>query len=275
MPGGPDAAYVTARRVLLDALHALADHREALILVGAQAIYLHTGEGDLAVAPYTTDGDIALDPASLRPTPRLEDAMVRAGFRLDDQQPGIWYGIGSIEIDLLVPELVSGGGRRGARLGDHGRRAARKARGLEASLVDHALREIGSLEDEDGRVFEIAVAGPTALLIAKLHKLTDRQETPDRLTDKDALDVLRLLRATDTDLFTRTVKMLRGDSRSEEVTIEAMTQLEAFFAEPGAEGCRMAARAAAPLEDPATIAASAAALASDLLAALGTSRSPA
>lgn len=61
----PDAVYVQARRVLLDALEALGDQRDALVLVGAQAIYLHTGEGDLAVAPYTTDGDIALDPSEL------------------------------------------------------------------------------------------------------------------------------------------------------------------------------------------------------------------
>ena len=64
--------------VLLDALEALSDHRAALILVGAQAIYMHTGEGDLAVAPYTTDGDSALDPAELGPTPKLEDASVSA-----------------------------------------------------------------------------------------------------------------------------------------------------------------------------------------------------
>ena len=80
MPGAPDPEYVAARRVLLDALEALDDHRAALILVGAQAIYMHTGEGDLAVAPYTTDGDIALDPAELRPAPKLEDAMRHAGL---------------------------------------------------------------------------------------------------------------------------------------------------------------------------------------------------
>ena len=97
MPGAPDPEYVAARRVLLDALEALDDHRAVLILVGAQAIYMHTGEGDLAVAPYTTDGDIALDPAELGPAPKLEDAMRHAGFRLDEQQPGVWFGTGSLE----------------------------------------------------------------------------------------------------------------------------------------------------------------------------------
>jgi hypothetical protein len=107
---------------------------------------MHTGEGDLAVAPYTTDGDIALDPAELRPAPKLEDAMRHAGFRLDEQQPGVWFGAGSLEIDLLVPQSVSGGGTRGARLGEHGNRAARKARGLEAALVDSSPMVIPALE---------------------------------------------------------------------------------------------------------------------------------
>ncbi len=33
----PDPNYVAARTVLLDALDALVDHREALVVVGAQA----------------------------------------------------------------------------------------------------------------------------------------------------------------------------------------------------------------------------------------------
>ncbi|GEM_PF-3526940 len=59
MPGAklPEPEYVAARRVLLDAYEALGTHRKAVVLVGAQAIYLHVGEGDLAVTPYTTDGD--------------------------------------------------------------------------------------------------------------------------------------------------------------------------------------------------------------------------
>ena len=63
MPGAklPEPEYVAARRVLLDAYEALGTHRKAVVLVGAQAIYLHVGEGDLAVTPYTTDGDLAIE----------------------------------------------------------------------------------------------------------------------------------------------------------------------------------------------------------------------
>ena len=67
MNGGrsPDPGYVAARRVLLDALHALGADRKAVGLVGAQAVHLHVGDGDLAVAPYTIDGDLAIDPREL------------------------------------------------------------------------------------------------------------------------------------------------------------------------------------------------------------------
>ena len=41
-PGG-DNLLVQARSALLDALHALHDHRDALIVIGAQAVYLRSG----------------------------------------------------------------------------------------------------------------------------------------------------------------------------------------------------------------------------------------
>ena len=56
----PAPEYIQARTVLLDALDALGPHREATILVGAQAVYVHSGDGDFAVAPMTTDSDLAL-----------------------------------------------------------------------------------------------------------------------------------------------------------------------------------------------------------------------
>jgi hypothetical protein len=264
----PDAVYVQARRVLLDALEALGDQRGALVLVGAQAIYLHTGEGDLAVAPYTSDGDIALDPSELSETPRLEEAMRAGGFVLDLQQPGVWVGPEGVMIDLLVPEAVGGGGRRGARLGEHGNRAARKARGLEAVLVDNEPTEIAALAADDERRFEIAVAGPAALLVAKLHKLGERQDVAGRSEDKDALDVLRLLRAIPTQTLAEALDVLRGDVRSGVVTLEAVDYLRALFAEPTSPGSQMAARATTPLEDADVVSASSAALASDLLAAV-------
>ena len=116
--------YVAAREVLLDALDALGEQREALILAGAQAIYIHTGAADLAVAEFTTDGDLVVNPEQLKTQPRLSEAMERAHFR-SGLQPGSWLrdrtvsGIATtIPVDLLVPEAVAGAGQRARGLGD-------------------------------------------------------------------------------------------------------------------------------------------------------------
>jgi hypothetical protein len=187
----PDPAYVVARRVLLDALEAFGEQRGAVVLVGAQAIYLHTGEGDLAVAPHTLDADMALVPAQLRARPDLTETLEAAGFGRTEYI-GIWAKTvdiqgrgGEMTVDLLVPALLGGPGRRAARLDGHGDRVARKARGLEAAVVDRTNLPVGALEPGDPRRFEIAVAWPAALLVAKLHKLAERGEG-ERASDKDA-----------------------------------------------------------------------------------------
>ena len=152
--------YVAARGVLLGALDALGAQREALILAGAQAIYIHTGAADLAVAEFTTDGDLVVVPDQLKVQPRLSEAMERQ-FR-PGPQPGSWLrdrtvsGIATaISVDLLVPEAVAGAGRRAARLGEHGDRAGRRVRGLEGALVEHSLIRLNALDADDRREFEI------------------------------------------------------------------------------------------------------------------------
>lgn len=200
---GVDELYILARRVLLDALDALGTHRAAVVLVGAQAVYLRVGESDLAVAPFTTDGDLVIDPKVLADAPPLEEALRVAGFApKTDQSVGVWVTsrsvrsgvIAEVAIDLLVPQAVSPGtGRRAARLTGHDPRAARIVRGLEGALVDQDLVLISSFESADTRGHRLQVAGPAALLVSKLHKISERQES-SRQNDKDALDVLRLLR---------------------------------------------------------------------------------
>jgi hypothetical protein len=270
MPGARDSLYVLARRVLLDALETLEEHRENLILVGAQAIYLHTGEAEFPAAEFTTDGDIAIDPTDLKPAPKLDQLLAEAGFTSDPREVGRWIARPQLEgrtvevpVDFLVPEAVGGGGRRGARLGEHGKHVARKAKGLEAALVDRGKMVIEALEDGDVRKFEVNVAGPAALLVAKLHKIGERV-TPGRAEDKDALDVLRLLRAISTEELGEGLRGLLEDEKSRAVTREALDLLRELFASPAAEGSQMAARAAAP-EPEEEITASCAALATDLL----------
>lgn len=53
---------VIARRTLLDALEALTSQRDALVLVGAQAIYLYTGDADVPIETRTKDSDLVLVP---------------------------------------------------------------------------------------------------------------------------------------------------------------------------------------------------------------------
>jgi hypothetical protein len=152
-----DELYVIARRVLLDALDALGEHRDATILVGAQAIYLHTSDADLGVVAYTTDADLAFDPTLLAEIPPLEQALEGAGFSGSSSAIGIWKTRRQtsasldidVQVDLLVPTTVSPGtGRRAARLPGHGVNAARKVDGLEGVLVDLAEHDITSLEPE-------------------------------------------------------------------------------------------------------------------------------
>jgi hypothetical protein len=81
MPGVPDPLYVRARTALLDAVGALHAHRHALVLVGAQAIYLHTGDADLAVAEYTTHADFTVSPADLADACRARAASRRPWLR--------------------------------------------------------------------------------------------------------------------------------------------------------------------------------------------------
>jgi len=182
---GPRIEYVEARRVLLDALTALQPHIDAVVLIGAQAVYLRC-EGRLPTyQPFTTDADLVIDPDQLADIPLLGDAMTAAGFVLPGE-PGIWEqrfersGFGdevAVPVDLIVPaQLAPKAGRRGARLPrGHGKTAARKSDGVEGVVVDFDQFEITSLEDDDTRRIVVNVAGPAALVVAKARKLGGRR----------------------------------------------------------------------------------------------------
>ncbi len=266
MIGELDDQVIAARRALLDGLEALRSHTASCVLVGAQAVYLHTGASSIAVAEFTTDADLALDPRSLANAPLLGDALRAAGFTAA-AQPGTWLSREGIELDLLVPAALAGAGRRGARLAVHGNAVARKAKGLEAALADHAPRLISSLEPNvDARQWEIRVANPSALLVAKLHKIGDRVSDADRRQDKDALDVLRLLQATPTAPLAERMSLLTLDPMCGRATLEAMELLELLFVDPRRPGVQMVGRAVGVLDDRATVEAACVVLAKELLA---------
>ncbi len=267
-----DRDYIDARETLLDAVEALGPHRDAVILVGAQAIYVHTAgdNASFAIPPFTYDADLALDPEVLGDSPPIVDAMRGAGFRLTEQ-PGLYTRDGRSQVDLLVPRAVGGPGRRAARLGVHGNRAAMKVQGLEGALVSHSRRAVASLAPDADRACILRVAEPAALLVAKVHKIGERIDGPDERRQgplpKDAFDIYRLLRAIEPAELASEFSLLLSHRISSHVTAEALSMFQRLFRTPAGMGTELVVRAVRGLEDSDFIAASSVALSQDLLEA--------
>lgn len=258
-PGEPahSREYVAARSVLLDALEALRPHDGAVVLAGAQAVYLRTGPDSLPIAEFTTDGDLAIDPALLSAAPPLGELVEGAGFELTEHQgaaePGVWEKQVTIDglemavpVDLIVPAGVAPpGGTRGARLKGHGKRAARKTSGLEAALVDNDVVLVEALDPDDRRSAHLRVAGVAALLVAKIHKLSDRVESGrrERLDDKDAADVVRLMQTSSPSLVSGMVEQLLDHPSAGASTELAVDRFNELFGGRAGLGIAMAARA--------------------------------
>ncbi len=264
MSGDRDPLYVQARDALLDAVETLREHLDAIVLVGAQAVYMHTGGTEFEVAEYTTDADLSVGPDDLSEEPLLAELLEANGFS-GGRHPGSWQSRSGIVVDLMVPETLAGPGRRGADLGSHGRRVARRAKGLEGSLVDREVMAISSFSDAT-RSIEMQVAGPAALLVAKVHKISERTSSTDRLRDKDALDVFRLLRSISTNELARRMTHLLNDPLSAATTQEAVDELVPLFGAPDSAGVEMMLRALRDPDDSEVLATSMIVLATDLSA---------
>lgn len=265
--------YAATRRALLDALDALTSQHDGLVLVGAQAIFLHTGDVDEAIATETKDADLALDPAALHASPLLETAMTSAGFHLDitSPQPGAWISKAGYPVDLLLPEAVSGrsGKGRAGRMPPHDKMSARRVLGIEGALVDHSEMRISALTTDDARAHPLKVAGPAALLVAKQYKIFERLAQPARQRPRDSHDVYRLLREIEPEVFVAGFELMLGNELSAGVARDAIGHLETLFGEPGGPGAQQAAEAVAPLvEEPEIVAIRCAALAREVLSAI-------
>jgi hypothetical protein len=126
-----------------------------------------------------------------------------------------------------------------------------------------------ALDPDDGRRLTASVAGPAALLVAKLHRLAERRAGPDRLMDKDAHDIYRLLVAVSTQTLVAAVSTLLDDPLAGPATDQALTYLDELFGSgPDALGSVMAGRAEELIGQPATVSAAVAALAQDLRSAV-------
>jgi len=223
--------------------------------VGAQAIYVYTGDlSEIQVAAFTLDADLIFNPLKLESEPHIEKMLRGAGFfpQRNDHggiNIGIWERTGATStVDLLVPETVVEGGRRSANLGSQGDNLARRVQGLEAALVDQESHVVASLDDTDPREFEILVAGPAALLVAKAYKINERLQQArrggrGRQKSKDALDCFRLLRAISTDDLTKRFTRISQDDRSRNATKIALGYLDTLFSTEDGEGARLLADA--------------------------------
>ncbi len=80
-----DPEYAAARSVLFDALDALGTQAGSFILVGAQAVYAHTGDVPGTGINRTTDSDLALNTELLKSDPELTSTLEAAGFLLGTQ----------------------------------------------------------------------------------------------------------------------------------------------------------------------------------------------
>jgi hypothetical protein len=226
----PAREYVVARKVLLDALETLEPHLGALILVGAQAVYLHAPAG-VAQPPYTTDGDLAIDPELLATKPDIGAALEASGFRRGPN-PGAWLSHEGVGVDLMVAAGSQASSKhRSALLAGHPSYTARRTRGLEVALRDHSPQVLHAFDPSDRRSAKIQVAGPAALVVSKLVKLQERLDVgkPGRVVAKDAGDLLRLLRACDAQAMGSRLASLRKE-RNLAITIDPalaclMTQL--------------------------------------------------
>jgi len=274
-PGEADDLLIRARSALLDALDALDEHRDSVVVIGAQAVYLRTASVRVAVAEATKDSDLAIDPRTLDDHPLIEDAMKRGRFVRDvtKNQPGAWLNADGIPVDLMVPEQLAGSGgktARGARIPPHHKHATRRARGLEAAVVDNDWMTVTALDSTDDRSHVVRVAGPAALVVAKAHKIGERAgDSPERLIDKDAHDIYRVLVDTPTDVLADGFRRLLADDLAGEATAQAVEFIRRDFAAgPGATGSEMAGRTEEGVGEPETVALQTSVLAADLLAAL-------
>jgi hypothetical protein len=127
---------------------------------------------------------------------------------------------------------------------------------------------LSSLDPDDLRALDVKVAGPAALLVAKLHKISDMlRDRPTALENKDSLDVYRLLQDVSREALQVGLNRLLStpDFDIAQTANEALGYLGELFGEYNSPGARMAASAVGLLADPETVAASCAALAQDLL----------
>ncbi len=206
---------VTSRRALIDVIIGLADHREALTVLGGHAVIEVTRDVPALPPEDTTrDGDLGVTPELLGDDPTLSERMCELGYETArPERPGVWSPVSQRDrdvymrdsVDLIAPMSLARDGLtsarkiRSARVGTHGKHAVSATPGTELSTLDRRLITLRAFDG--GPTVDAYVAGPTALLCAKAYKIHDRLDPAERLRNaarlrpKDYADMYRLLLA--------------------------------------------------------------------------------
>lgn len=154
-----------------------------------------------------------------------------------------------MELDILVGKTLASTGKRSVRIPPHGHMSARWIEGLEVAVEDRSPLLVTSLDPTDTRAIKVNVAGPSALLVAKAFKIWDRLNNaaarPDRVVDKDASDILRIMMTTLPDDVATTLAALSDSERVGAVTVTGLGYLRDLFGRPRSQGVEMAVRALA------------------------------
>ena len=199
-------SLIGTRNTIIDTLELLAEHREALTLIGSHAVHERASSLQDVDSTTTKDGDFAITPALVSDRPSIEEAMRSAGFEpITPDRPGLWcrgfdeLGQPINEIDLLAPSALAGSGTRSVRQlsSTHGKTAVGRAPGIELAVYDRDLIRLQSF-DGSGRSTQAYVATTAALVCAKSYKIFERIAERDagkknRVQAKDASDLWRLI----------------------------------------------------------------------------------
>jgi len=245
-----DEVLVAAREALLDTLEALKAHANSVVVIGAQAVHMRAPDAPTQVPAATSDVDLGLRVTVLADQPLIEEALQAAGFSADPgdratAEPGSWRTPTGIHVDVMVPSAHAPG-RRAARITPHDRSSARLAAGIEGIVVDADLLPVESLIPGSKRVIAAQVAGPAALLVAKVTKIAERVDAPTRRrTDKDAHDVYRLASVVEEDEWRRRLAAVMSDPDARHVAEQARLAFDELFGTATGAGIQMVERAEA------------------------------
>ena len=247
-----------SRRLLIDTLQALAAFDDAITVVGAHAVHVWVQDAWGPIDMQATrDADIAVNPVFVTPDPKLLDLMGGIGTApaLPDR-PGV-YGYRAeadlplaqrTTIDVIVPEAYAGPGRRAARIAGQ-QHAASRAVGLELAIWDRHRRTLTTFDEPIDQI-DTWVAGPSALLVAKAHKVHERflevAMRPNRLRPKDSGDVALLMMVSQPDDVARVMVAQSADHPEiAQTVIEAARWLTEMYGDSSSLLRRQAADALA------------------------------